>query len=70
MSHLPKDPGTALATCTAIMRAEEHRRGVWAPLDPRQLGQIDKVVHADRGGQLTRDDIVGRLHAIARSMGQ
>jgi hypothetical protein len=67
MAYLPEDPDTALGFVVAIIQAEEHKRGVWEPFDPRQATQISRLVDADRAGQLTRGDIQRLLHEIART---
>lgn len=48
-----------------IVRTEQHAQGVWANLTDHQAANIGKVLRADRAGQLTKHDIVVRLHEIA-----
>ena len=50
----------------AIVHAEQHRLGVWADLTGRQHRHIGSVIRADGRGQLSKADIVARLHEIAR----
>jgi len=68
MAYLANDPQAALGYLVARLQSEEHKRGVWAPLEPRQARQLDRLVDADRAGQVTRDDIRRRVDQIARSM--
>jgi hypothetical protein len=68
MAYLASDPAAALGYLVARLQSEEHKRGVWAPLEPRQARQLDRLIDADRAGQVTRDDIRRRVDQIARSM--
>jgi len=69
MSFLPNDPDAALGACVAIVRSEQRRFSVWAGLSGRQGRHIKAVIRADQNGELTKDDIVVRLHEIAHEAG-
>jgi len=49
-----------------LVQNDQHQHGIWANLTPRQVIEIRHLLADDSLGLVTREQILERLHRIAR----